>query len=75
MAVAGFLAGYSGRTREAYALDVRMFCRWCAERDLQLFSVGRAHIELYARWLEEQGRARATIARRLSLPVCCPISG
>jgi site-specific recombinase XerD len=28
--------------------------------------VGRAHIELYARWLEEQGRARATIARRLS---------
>ena len=27
---------------------------------------GRAHIELYARWLEEQGRARATIARRLS---------
>ena len=66
MAVAGFLAGYSGRTREAYTLDVRMFCQWCTERDLQLFSVSRAHIELYARWLEEQGRARATIARRLS---------
>jgi integrase/recombinase XerD len=28
--------------------------------------VRRAHIELYARWLEEKGRARATIARRLS---------
>jgi integrase/recombinase XerD len=66
IAVAGFLAGYSGRTREAYALDVRMFGQWCTQRDLQLFSVGRAHIELYARWLEEQGRARATIARRLS---------
>jgi integrase/recombinase XerD len=62
----GFLAGYSGRTREAYALDLRMFGQWCTERHLDLFAVTRAHIELYARWLEEQGRARATIARRLS---------
>ena len=66
VAVAGFLAGYSGRTREAYALDVRMFGYWCTERQVDLFAVSRAHIELYARWLEEQGRARATIARRLS---------
>ena len=66
MAVAGFLAGYSGRTREAYALDLLMYGRWCAERQLELLEVQRAHIELYARWLEEQGRARATIARRLS---------
>jgi site-specific recombinase XerD len=66
VAVAGFLAGYSGRTREAYALDVRMFGQWCSEGHLDLFAVTRAHIELYARWLEEQGRARATIARRLS---------
>jgi integrase len=43
-----------------------MFGQWCTQRDLQLFSVGRAHIELYARWLEEQGRARASTARRLS---------
>ncbi len=64
VAVAGFLAGYSGRTREAYALDLRMFGRWCAERDLDLLAAQRAHIELSARWLEEQGRARATIARR-----------
>ena len=26
---AGFLAGYSGRTREAYILDLRQFIRWC----------------------------------------------
>lgn len=25
--IAGFLAGYSGRTREAYTLDLRIFCR------------------------------------------------
>jgi hypothetical protein len=26
---AGFLAGYSGRTREAYSLDLRQFIAWC----------------------------------------------
>jgi hypothetical protein len=66
IAVAGFLAGYSGRTREAYSLDLRQWHRWCTERPLDLFAVSRAHIELYARWLEETGKARATISRRLS---------
>jgi site-specific recombinase XerD len=66
VALAGFLAGYLGRTREAYALDLRTFQRWCAGREVELFVATRAHIELYARWLEDQGRARATIARRLS---------
>jgi len=66
IAVAGFLAGYSGRTREAYSLDLRQWSRWCAEQHLELFAVSRAHIELYARWLEETGKARATISRRLS---------
>ena len=60
------LAGYSGRTREACALDLRTFHRWCAEREVELFAATRAHINLYARWLEGQGRARATVAQRLS---------
>ena len=47
--IAGFLAGYSGRTREAYTLDLRMFYRWCDERSLGLFGLTRTHIELYAR--------------------------
>ncbi len=64
--VAGFLAGYSGPTREAYTLDLRQFIRWCDERRLGLFEVTRTHIELYARELEELGRAPATIGRRLS---------
>ena len=29
IALAGFLAGYTGRTREAYALDLRLFLEWC----------------------------------------------
>lgn len=63
---AGFLAGYSGRTREAYTLDLRQFVFWCGQHDLALFEVRRGEIELYARHLEELGRARATIGRRLS---------
>ncbi len=64
--IAGFLAGYSGRTREAYTLDLRMFYRWCDERSLGLFDLTRTHIELYARDLEDIGRKPATIGRRLS---------
>ncbi|MBW3546513.1 MAG: site-specific integrase [Actinobacteria bacterium] len=65
-AAAGFLAGYSGRTREAYTLDMRQFYGWCDRHHLELFEVTRTHIELYARELEELGRAQATIGRRLS---------
>ena len=66
LALAGFLAGYSGMTREAYALDLRQFTTWCRQRQLRLFAVRRADIELFARDLETAGRARATITRRLS---------
>ena len=54
-AAAGFLAGYSGRTREAYTLDLRQFCGWCANHDLGLFEVKRKHFEFYAREFEELG--------------------
>src|SRR5205809_7241386 len=33
-ALAGFLAGYRGLTREAYALDLRQFTTWCRARSL-----------------------------------------
>ena len=36
-ALSGFLAGYSGLTREAYALDLRQFVQWCTERQIALF--------------------------------------
>ena len=65
-ALAGFLAGYRGLTREAYALDLRQFTTWCRARSVSLFAVRRADIETFARDLEARGRARATITRRLS---------
>jgi integrase/recombinase XerD len=64
--LAGFLAGYRGLTREAYALDLRQFASWCRARSLALFAVRRADIEGFARELEAMGRARATVTRRLS---------
>src|ERR671912_2366220 len=69
-ALAAFLAGYRGLTRDAYALDLRQFFAWCDEHGLRLFAVRRADIECYARDLEERGRARATVARRL-----CTVTG
>jgi integrase/recombinase XerD len=66
IALAGFLAGYRGLTREAYALDLRQFATWCRSRSLALFAVRRADIEGFARDLEAAGRARATVTRRLS---------
>jgi hypothetical protein len=43
-ALAGFLAGYRGLTREAYTLDLRQFTGWCRARSVPLFSVRRADI-------------------------------
>jgi integrase len=70
IALTGFLAGYSGLTRDAYALDLRMFTAWCQQHGVHLFQVRRADIECFGRDMESRGRARSTIARRL-----CMISG
>src|SRR4029077_7356532 len=66
LALAGYLAGDRGLTREAYTLDLRQFTTWCRSCSLSLFSVRRADIESFARQLEANGRARATVTRRLS---------
>jgi hypothetical protein len=61
LALAGFLAGYRGLTREAYTLDLRQFTTWRRARSLALFAVRRADIESFAQELEAKGRARATV--------------
>ena len=70
LALAGFLAGYTGLTREAYALDLRQYASWCQQNQVRLFQARRADIECFARDLEARGRARATVTRRL-----CTIAG
>src|SRR5260221_762998 len=70
LALAGFLAGYSGLTRQAYELDLRQFASWCQQHQLRLFGVRRADIEFFARDLEAHGRAHATVTLRL-----CTVAG
>ena len=69
-ALLGFLAGYSGLTREAYQLDLRQWVQWCTERRVAVFGARRADIEGFGRHLEAAGRARATVARRLCTIAC-----
>ncbi len=70
LALAGFLAGYTGLTREAYALDLRQYASWCQQRHVRLFQARRADIECFARDLEARGRARP-----LSPGGCAPSPG
>jgi len=63
LALAGFLAGYTGLTRDAYALDLRQYASWCQQHHVRLFDARRADIECFARDLEATGRARATVTR------------
>ncbi len=70
VALGGFLAGYSGLTRDAYALDLRQFANWVNGHGVRLFEIRRAHIEAFARDLETHGRSRATISRRLCTVTC-----
>lgn len=49
------LARYRGATLRAYSQDLRYFLRWCAERDVEPLLAERPHLELYLRWMEQQG--------------------
>ena len=73
LAVAGFLARYSGTTRTSYATDLRQWFAWCAQVGLEVFSARRAHIELCARaWRTGPGPGHhrpAAVDRRRLLPL------
>lgn len=70
LALAGFLGGYGGLTRDAYDLDLRQFVSFLSRHHLSLFQVRRSGIGAYGRELEALGKARATVARRL-----CTVAG
>ena len=65
-ALAGYLAGYSGATLVGYRLDLRQWVEWISNLHIDVLAAERAHIELYARCCESDGKARSTIGRRLS---------
>lgn len=62
-----FLLGYSGNTRGSYRRDLAAWFSWCADRFLDPLEVVRAHVDGWARQLEEiGGYSPASVARRLS---------
>jgi integrase/recombinase XerD len=65
-AIAGFLAAYTGNTLVTYTTDLRLFVEWCTSNVLRLMEVRRAHLEIFGRTMESDGRMRSTVARRLS---------
>src|ERR687897_1488976 len=73
LALGGFLAGYSGLTRDAYVLDLRQYAAWCTEHRVAVFGARRADIESFARHLESRGRARATIPGGLHRGLLLPL--
>lgn len=60
-----FLATLAGRTRENYAVDLRLWGRWLAAEQVDPATVDRAAIERWAASSHEDGRAPRTIATRL----------
>jgi hypothetical protein len=66
LALAGFLGGYRGLTREVHTLDLRQFTAWCRLRSLPLFSVRRADIfRPLSNQIGQLMRARLIQVRRL----------
>lgn len=61
-----WLLGYGATTRDAYSSDLRHWGAWLAGFALNPLEATRAHVDAYARALEEAAMAPATIARRLS---------
>ena len=66
MVLAAFLSGYREPTRSNHGLNVRKWFEWCYARRLMPMEAERAHIELYARHLEEnEGKKLSTITHKL----------
>ena len=59
--------------------DLRLFVEWCITNEVRLCEVHRAHLEIFGRAMEADGRMRSTDARRpppaRELLVTFPLSG
>lgn len=58
--------GLSRNTQQSYARDLRLFCKALGIGEADLLQVGRSRIIRYVTDLKMQGRAAATIARKLA---------
>jgi site-specific recombinase XerD len=68
LAVAAYLARFTGSSREHSESDLRCFLTWCAERGLDPLAARRPHLELYLRWMQEIRHFKpSTVSRRFSV--------
>jgi integrase/recombinase XerD len=68
LAASAYLGRYTGTSRMHSESDLRLFFTWCAERELAPLTLGRAHIELYVRWMQEIRRFKpSTVSRRMAV--------
>ena len=67
MAAAAFLASYREPTRALYAMNLRQWFAWCSERGITPLEAQRAHLEVWARELEDvKGLKLSTVANKLN---------
>jgi hypothetical protein len=68
LAVAAYLARFTGTSRTHTASDLRCYLSWCAGRGLDPLAARRPHLELYIRWMQEARQFKpSTVSRRFSV--------
>jgi integrase/recombinase XerD len=68
LAVAAYLARFTGSSRQCTESDLRCYLAWCSEYGLDPLAAQRPHLELYIRWMQEIRRLKpSTVSRRLSV--------
>jgi hypothetical protein len=68
LAVAAYLARFTGTSRNRTESDLRCYLSWCAGRGLDPLAAQRPHLELYIRSMQEIRRFKpSTVSRRFSV--------
>src|SRR5215467_2215353 len=68
LAMAAYLARFTGPSRQHTESDLRCFLSWYAERGLDPLAARRPHLELYIRWMQEVRRFKpSTVSQRFSV--------
>jgi integrase/recombinase XerD len=68
LAVAAYLARFTGPSRQHTESDLRCYLSWCAGRGLNPLTARRPHLELYIRWMQEIRHFKpSTVSRRFSV--------
>jgi site-specific recombinase XerD len=68
LAVAAYLARFTGSSRYHTESDLRCYLSWCSQHRLDPLTARRPHLELYIRWMQEIRRFKpSTVSRRFSV--------